>query len=96
MRYPPVHIIYTQVCKYLKEEEKAEMNIKINKLKTMYGKQHLKVILEYFDVELFKNKPIIPEDIYLYNYIKYDIKENKSAMPRSGIIARYERLYFSK
>jgi hypothetical protein len=94
MIYPPVYIIYTQACKYLSEEEKAELIKKINKLKRMYGKQHLKVILEHFDVELFKDKPIIPEDIYLYNYIKYDITEK--ALPRSGLIQKYERSYFTR
>lgn len=93
MKYPPVYIIYTQVCKYLNEKEKVELNKKINKLKRMYGKQHLKVILEHFDIELFKNNPIIPEDIYLYNYIKYEITEK--ALPRIGLIQKYERAYFT-
>ncbi len=94
MIHPPVYIIYNQVCKYISEEEKVEMDKNINKLKKMYGKQHLKVILNHFNIELFKDKPIIPEDIYLYNYIKYDITEK--ALPRSGIIQKYERLYFNK
>lgn len=94
MFYPPVYIIFTQACKYLTEGEKAELFKKLNKLKSLYGKPYLKIILQHFDVELFKDKPIIPEDIYLYNYIKYEITDK--AIPRNGLIAKYERLYFTK
>ena len=45
-----------------------------------------------FDVEIFKDKPILPEDIWLYNYIKYEIT-NRS-IPKSGLIALYERKIF--
>lgn len=94
MKYPPVYIIFTQACNYLTREEETILVNKLHKLKKLDGRPYLKVLLNNFDIEVFKDKPLIPEDIWLYNYIKYEIT-NKS-IPKKGLIAKYERKIFSK
>mgnify|MGYP006896873745 CR=1 FL=1 len=94
MIYPPVYIIFTQARKYLTREEETSLVNKLHKLDKFNGRPYLKVLLKNFDVEIFKDNPIIPEDIWLYNYIKYEIT-NKS-IPKKGLIAMYERKIFLK
>ena len=51
-------------------------------------KSFLTRLIKNFDVELFKTSPLIWQDIWLYNYIKYDVGDK---LPKSGLIAKYER-----
>lgn len=92
MKNSPLYIIYTQACKYLSEHEVKELSDKISKGTDRHGKIFLKIFLKNFDIEVFKNKPLIPEDIWLYNYIKYEI--TKKRIPRSGLIKLYEKTFF--
>ena len=94
MRYPPLYIIVTQACKYLNEEEAKELNKNLSKISNYGGRVFLKTFLKSFDIEVFKDKPLIPEDIWLYNYIKYEI--TKTSIPRVGLIDRYEKYIFLK
>ena len=94
MRYPPLYIIVTQACKYLNEEEAKELNKDLSKISNYGGRVFLKTFLKSFDIEVFKDKPLIPEDIWLYNYIKYEI--TKTSIPRVGLIDRYEKYIFLK
>jgi len=89
MRYPPLYIIVTQACNYLTEEEAKELNKKLSKINNYGGRVFLKAFLKNFDIELFKDKPLIPEDIWLYNYIKYEI--TNTSIPRVGLIDLYEK-----
>lgn len=82
------------MCKYLDEKEEAELIKKLSKLKELKPRPYLRILLQNFDIEIFKDKPRIPEDIWLYNYIKYEVT-NKS-IPRTGLIAKYERKVFLK
>ena len=92
MKNSPLYIIYTQACKYLSEHEVKELSDKISKGTDRHGKIFLRIFLKNFDIEVFKNKPLIPEDIWLYNYIKYEI--TKKSIPRSGLIKLYEKTFF--
>jgi hypothetical protein len=94
MQYPPVYIIFAQACKYLPLEEETILINKLYKLNKFYGRPFLKILLKNFDIEVFKDNPIIPEDIWLYNYIKYEI--TSKTIPRTGLIAKYEKKVFLK
>ncbi|PKH68143.1 hypothetical protein CXF59_04920 [Flavobacterium sp. ALD4] len=94
MKYPPLYIIHTQACKYLTTEEAADLNKKLSKITIYGGRIFLRTFLKNFDIEVFKDKPLILEDIYLYNYLKYEI--TKTSIPRIGLIDLYEREVFLK
>jgi hypothetical protein len=94
MRYPPLYIIVTQACKYLTEEEAKELNKKLSTISNYGGRIFLRTFLKNFDIEVFKDKPLIPEDIWLYNYIKYEI--TPTSIPRIGLIDLYEKRIFLK
>jgi len=90
MKYNPVYIIYTQALNYLCEEERNILNKKLSKYKS-YSLPFFKNLLLNFDIEKFKTNPVIPEDIWLYNYIKYEVT-NK--IPKSKLISKYEKEIF--
>ena len=94
MKYPPTYIIYTQACKYLNKEQEAILTKKLFRYKNVKGRLFLKAFLKNFDIEQFKDSPLIWEDIWLYNYIKYEITDR--SIPRIGLIAKYEREVFLK
>lgn len=92
MKNSPLYIIYTQACKYLTEDEVKDLSDKLAKGTDKQGRIFLRIFLQNFDIELFKDKPLIPEDIWLYNYIKYEITSKK--IPRIGLIKLYEKTIF--
>ena len=94
MKYSPLYIIFNQACKYLSEQEINELKDKLSKTNNKQGKIFLRIFLQNFDIEVFKDKPLILEDIWLYNYIKYEITEKK--IPRRGLIEMYEKKIFNK
>ncbi|MDT0648106.1 hypothetical protein RM545_15535 [Zunongwangia sp. F260] len=94
MKYPPVYIIFTQACKYLSREEEQKLIDKLSQLKELKGRPYLNILLKNFDIKVFKDAPLVPEDIWLYNYIKYEI--TSKTIPRKGLIAKYERKVFLK
>lgn len=94
MKYSPLYIIYSQACKYLSGNELEEFKNKLSKVNNHHGRMFLRTFLQNFDIEVFKDNPLIPEDIWLYNYIKYEITEKK--IPRDGLIKLYEKNIFLK
>lgn len=87
MKFHPIDLLKIRVLDYLDQEAKNSLVEKIAK-KITY-KEMLAVILKNFDIEIFKNSPLMPEDIYLYNYLKYEITSTK--FPRTSLIMKYER-----
>lgn len=93
MKYPPVYIIYKQACKYLTSDEVVKLEKKLEKYKDFKGRPFYKALLKNFDIEVFKDNPLIWEDIWLYNYIKYEVTDDY--FPRIGLIAKYEKEIFN-
>ena len=81
-----------RVLDYLNNEDQISLIEKIAKKKTQ--REVLSVILKNFDIDIFKNSPLMLEDIYLYNYIKYEITSSK--FPRTSLIMKYERRLLKK
>lgn len=90
MKRPPNHILFKQALRYLSEEEKMVLTSRLSKLNNEH-KPFFKCLVKHFDVELFRTKPLIWQDIWLYNYIKYD---TDNSLGRRGLIAKYEREAF--
>lgn len=71
----------------------------------MTDNSFLKIISKYFDFNDLKNKPFIKEDIWIFNYLMYEIKKKgnfnllksgeeislKGSIPRKGLIIKYEK-----
>lgn len=91
MKHPPRLIIYAAVKKYLTEEQVEQFRNDIAKGKLTQDRRFITEIKKQFDLETLRNKPMIPEDIWIYNYIIYEVK---TKFPRSGLIAKYEREIF--
>lgn len=79
-----------QALRYLPENEKLDL---INKLSTFNNlhKPFFNCLKKNFDFEVFRTNPLIWQDIWLYNYIKYDVEDK---LKRNGLIAKYEREVF--
>jgi len=90
MKYHPNFIILKQISRYL---TKVEQSILSNKLynQNIKNKLFLNYITNFFDIERLKNNPLIWQDIWLYNYIKYDTLEG---VKRKGLIVKYEKEVF--
>lgn len=90
MKRPPNYILLKQALRYLPESEKLDL---INKLSTLNSlhKPFYNCLIKNFDIEVLRTKPLIWQDIWLYNYIKYDVEDK---LKRNGLIAKYEREVF--
>lgn len=92
MKFDPISIIKMRVLDYLSIDEQNILITKISKLKSK--RKELEAILKYFDIEVFLRNPKMEEDVWLYNYIKYEI--TAKSIPRSNLIARYETKYLKQ
>lgn len=71
----------------MNQEEKEVFTEKISKCKSERGKMFTNLMLNNFDIEKLKDTPLIWQDIWIYNYCKYDIV--KRIRP-TKLIKRYE------
>lgn len=51
-------------------------------------RKFITIIQEYFDFDLKKTKPFYKEDIWVYNYLKYDYEGNK--LKKLRLLSKYE------
>jgi len=89
MKYSPRNIIFCAISKYLDDKTYKKVMDQIGKEFPQQDRKFLTIIKRHFDFELMKDKPVIWQDIWIYNYLKYDYDNHKFA--RSGLIAKYER-----
>lgn len=89
MKYSPRNVIFCAVSKYLDTARYDKVLYQIGKEFPKQDRKFLTILKRHFDFELMKDNPIIPEDIWIYYYLKYDYHNHKFA--RSGLIAQYER-----
>ncbi|MFZ4413810.1 MAG: hypothetical protein ACOYOV_12060 [Bacteroidales bacterium] len=88
MIYTPRFIIFSAVINYLSEEQIVKLKNDLGKSDLKQDRRFLSIIKKHFDTNLLKDKSYIWQDIWLYNYLKYDVK---SRFPRKGVIAKYEK-----
>lgn len=90
MKRPPYYIIYKQALRYLDAPEKEILKKELDFINSRH-KRFLTKLTKCFDIEKFRVKPLIWQDIWLYNYIKYEVVDG---VKRSGLIALYEKEAF--
>jgi len=89
MKYSPRNIIFCAVSRYLDDTIYKKVMDQVGKEFPKQDRKFISIIKRYFDFELMKDKPYIWQDIWIYNYLKYDWAGHKFS--RSGLIAKYER-----
>ena len=89
MKYTPRHIILFAVGKYLDNVTYSKIIELIGKEFPKQDRKFLNLVKRHFDFELMKDKPYIWQDIWIYNYLKYEYDGHK--FKRSGLIVKYER-----
>lgn len=89
MKYSPRNIIFCAISRYLDDKTYSKVLDQIGKEFPKQDRKFLAILKRHFDFELMKDKPYFWQDIWIYNYLKYDYDGHK--LPRSGLIANYEK-----
>lgn len=84
----PRLVLFLAVSNYLTSEQVEKLKYDIAQKGVRGDLTFLKTLKKHFDFELFRSKPFVWQDIWLYNYITYDVK---TKFPRIGLVARYDR-----
>lgn len=88
MKHSPRLILYLAIKNYLSEEQFETFKQELGKKKIIGDLIFLKTLQKHFDIELFRSRPFIWQDIWIYNYLMYEMKGNK--FPRRGLIVKYD------
>jgi len=88
MKYSPRTIIFCAVSRYLDDPTYYRVLDHIGREYPKQGRKFLAILKKHFDFELMKDKPYIWQEIWIYNYLKYDYKGSKFA--RKELLAKYE------
>ncbi len=75
MKLLPRKIIYLAICNYLTEKEADNFLNDLCQYKKINDYKFILTLHKYFDKHLFKDKPYIKEDIWLFNYLMYQNKK---------------------
>ena len=104
MKLSPKHIIFISVSNYLSATEVCELKDEIAKFDRVPDAKFIKIVERHFDFNKLKDSPVIPEDIWLYNYLMYENKKKdnhkihdigekinfKGRLLKKGLIVQYE------
>ena len=102
MTLTPKHTIFITVSNYLTVEKNKQLRTELAKNKTVPSKKFIEIIEKYFDFKILRDKPLIPEDIWLFNYLMYDNAKNQKlfdvgekvniskGLRRTPLIRKYE------
>lgn len=104
MKLTSKHIIFIAVSNYINAEEADKIKTEIAKYKRLSDLKFIRIIEKYFNFNMLRDKPVIPEDIWLFNYLMYDNKKPeeqklyeigekinfKGRLIKKGLIVKYE------
>jgi hypothetical protein len=79
MKLYPKQIIFLAVSKYLSDSDLDALRKEIKAYLRLTGPNFIKLIKKYFDFEKLRVAPIIPEDIWIYNYLMYETQRKPEA-----------------
>lgn len=105
MIYLPRTILLFAAQNYLNKEQMEILHKDLCRYKKITDRLFLRSLGKYFDFRWFRDKPFIPEDIWLFNYLMYETKKPDNFNPldfgntialkgrllKIGLIAKYER-----
>ena len=84
----PRAIIFWVISRYMSNEAIELFKENIVKVSLVQDRKFVSEIEKVFDLSILVNKPIIPEDAWIYHYIN-DAKGK--AFKRKGLILKYEK-----
>jgi hypothetical protein len=90
MKYSPKFILYFATLAHLDEEKVKAFNSEFKKKVVKRNDSFFNIYNKYVDVDTFNLNPKRREDILIYNYLKYEVKDKK--LIKKGLIAKYEKL----
>lgn len=88
MHYRPIFVVYFCISRYLTEEQLISIRKDFAKNKRHSKKIFLAAIAKQMDISILLMKPMIPQDAWIYNYLKYDI-ENR--WQPGWLVSNYEK-----
>lgn len=90
MKYNPRNIIFCAVSKYLDDKRYRKVLDQIGKEYPKQDRAFISIIKQHFDFELMKDRPVISQDIWIYNYLKYDW-DNHKFRRSARLLLKYEK-----
>lgn len=88
MDHPPRLVVVMALLKYMKPEEIEALKSDMVKLKRVTDRLLVDRFRTHLDLERLRVKPIIPEDIMVYNYLQYEFT---GKFRKTQLLAKYER-----
>jgi len=85
MKYDANYIILKQCLRYLDEADQVKLKNKLVNLSVKH-RTFLNCLVRYFDIERLLTEPLVWQDIWQYNYIKYD---SSKELNRRSLIIKY-------
>jgi hypothetical protein len=89
MKYPPKYVLFYAASRYLTAEQRQSLIDDFGKEKPVLTPKFHSLIKRYFNYEDFKDKPIIWQDLWLYNYLTYDVD---GKLKRHPLLIKYHNL----
>lgn len=100
----PKHIIFIAVSKYLSVSVLENLKTEIGRYSSLPDMKFVRIVEKYFYFSRLRDKPLIPEDVWIFNYLMYENrkKENqkiidigekiefKGRLLKKGLILKYE------
>lgn len=86
----PRYVLLEAICRYLDCDAKNALLKTLAKEQPKQDRKFLSILQEHFDINKFKDDAVYPEDIWLYNYLQYEVK-NK--LLRKGLIIKYSNKF---
>jgi hypothetical protein len=75
LKLTPKHIIFIAVTNYISDKVASDIKNELSRYQRLPSQKFIELIEKYFDFNILKDNPIIPEDVWLYNYLMYDNKK---------------------
>ncbi|MBX3164201.1 MAG: hypothetical protein KF900_06935 [Bacteroidetes bacterium] len=105
MTFTPRKIIFLVVSQYLTDATSEIILTEICKQRRLSDNTFIKIIEKYFDFKTLRDKPIIKEDIWIFNYLMYQVNHKgnfnplnsgeeislRGRLPKKGLIIKYEK-----
>ena len=105
MNYTPRYVIYYAVCKYLDAATREKLGLALGKSEKITDATFIKIVEQFFDFGIMRDKPRIREDVWLFNYLMYETKKKdnfhileignsirfKGRLPKKGLIVKYAK-----
>jgi hypothetical protein len=90
MKYSPRNIIFCAVLKYIDDQTYARLLDQIGQQFPKQDRAFISIIKQHFDFERMKDKPVLWQDIWIYNYLKYDW-DNQKFKRSARLLLKYEK-----